>query len=207
MTHQTASGSSSGKGRLAAVCSRLAEGQQFLDDEPGRVQLGRGGARRVSGDNRERLRWAGSRRAAWSGSSETATIDCARRPDCAPVSRKTTGIAGRAAPGGTPAGRTRPRVSAISSSCVPRWTTRPPERTMISSQSRIVRQPVGDDQAGAAPAAEVVVDDAPRSWGRARWWPRRGSSRLGSRTRAPGDLQPLALAAREVPRLSATAAS
>ena len=71
---------------------------------------------------------------------------------------------------------------------------------MISSQSRIVREPVGDDQAGAAAPAQVVVDD-----------------RLGLRVEGagglvedqqariahqrPGDLQSLALAAGEVPRL------
>ena len=93
-----------------------------------------------------------------------------------------------------------PSASAISSSCVPRWTTRPPARTMISSQSRIVREPVGDDQAGTAAPPQVVVDDPLRSWDQ-----RAGGlvedQQAGVAHQGPGDLEPLPLAAGEIPSL------
>ncbi len=62
------------------------------------------------------------------------------------------------------------------------------------------RQPVRDDQTGAAAPAQVVVDDPLGAADRARWSPRRESGGWVAHERA-GDLQPLPLAAREIPGL------
>ena len=107
VTHQTASGSSSGSGRLAAVCFRLTVGQQLLDDESRRIRL------RVAD---------GSRRFRRGRRSSVRSVDriAARRQRSPgrgaglPRRAKTDRTAGRAGPGARPAARTRPALIARS---------------------------------------------------------------------------------------------
>ena len=93
--------------------------------------------------------------------------------------------------------RYRPASSRINSSCWPRCTSEPPSSTTIRSQSPDGAQAVGDDEAGAATAAQAVVDahfgDGVQGAG--------GFVQNQHRRvvhQRPGDLQPLPLAAAEV---------
>ncbi len=124
--------------RQGAVGCRFfadTEGQQFLDQEPGQVQLGRGGSRRQSiRRNPEQLRGPGVgrgmvgviRNPGDAVHGRLPAVSCqTRRLQCGQV------LLGQ-----------QPRVLSprVGDQLIvrARWTTRPAESTMISSQSRMV---------------------------------------------------------------------
>ena len=200
VTHQTDSGSSSGKGRLAAVSSGSLKGNSSSIRNRGKSATrpsAAGATARASG-RRPRTAPSGREFGPSHGSASGRSRGDARAGTTSSGGPPAGAALGRAAPGWPAAGRIRPCGSAINWSCVPRWTTRPAERTMISSQSRIVLS-----------RWAMIRQVQPR---RRRWsstiasvFGIQGAGGLVEDQQAriadqrPGDLQPLPLAAREVP--------